>query len=141
MEPQNEWIEWNRSFLAACWTPERMIRASFWVSYLKWDRSVFNKLKKPPVRDEYWWILMNCLKTDEFIHQIYENSSKRKNKFITSRKVRKSDETDESSSKFIKFLVMNHRFITQNDELMNLMNWLVMNKVTIHQWWIKFITS
>ena len=115
-----------------------------WLLTLKapppFDSPLWKRLKKPPVRDEYWWILMNCLKTDEFIHQIYENSSKRK-KFITSRKVRKSDETDESSSKFIKFLVMNHRFITQNDELMNLMNWLVMNKVTIHQWWIKFITS
>ena len=187
----------NRSFLAACWTPERMIRASFWVSYLKWAflrRSsagnkaarassikvilvVFFKIlaqifrlilsefdldssltsypesaaafrlsvvKKAQKAARAWWILMNF---DELFKnwRIYSSNLwkfiKKKKKFSTSRKVRKSDELWWNSSKFVKFLVTNHRFITKNDELMNLMNWLVMNKVTIHQWWIKFITS
>ena len=65
--------------------------------------------------DEFWWIIKKL--TNLFIK--FMKIHQKEKKFITSRKVRKSDETDESSSKFIKFLVMNHRFITQNDELIN----------------------
>ena len=191
----------NRSFLAACWTPERMIRASFWVSYLKWAflrRSsagnkaarassikvilvVFFKIlaqifrlilsefdldssltsypesaaafrlsvvKKAQKAARAWWILMNF---DELFKnwRIYSSNLWKfikKKKFITSRKVRKSDEIDESSSKFIKFLVMNHRFITQNDELINhVMNFSFSAKndvfIMVHQKKQKFITS
>ena len=117
---------------------------------LPWNRRRLSTLrcekafKKVQKAARAWWILMNFDEFDEY-WRIYSSNLwkfiKKKKKFSTSRKVRKSDELWWNSSKFVKFLVTNHRFITKNDELMNLMNWLVMNKVYIRQWWIKFVTT
>ena len=88
------------------------------------------RFKKPPVRDEYWWILMNLMNTDEFIHQIYENSSKRKKnsahreKFV---KVMKLMKVHQSSSNFW------WRTIGSSPKMMNWWTWWT------DWWWIKFI--
>ena len=139
---------WSRLFLDLFAHTQNLILTLPWPLTLKppppFDSPLWKSLQKgsksrPCVMniDEFWWIwwiLTNLFIKFMKIHQ-------EEKKFSTSRKVRKSDELWWNSSKFVKFLVTNHRFITKNDELMNLMNWLVMNKVYIRQWWIKFVAS